>query len=82
MKQKYYLALNAQEHRLMIESLNKLRNKLIADGKYTDAVDEVLLKIIGAKQKKFKVIYKEAWLFMMKRTVFGMNFKATITFPA
>ena len=60
MKQKYYLALNAQELRLMIESLNQLRNKLIADGKYTDAVDEVLLKIIGAKQKKFKVIYKEA----------------------
>lgn len=60
MKQKYNLALNTQEHRLMIESLNQLRNKLIADGKYTDAVDEVLLKIIGAKQKKFKVIYKEA----------------------
>lgn len=60
MKQKYYLILNDQEHRLMIESLNQLRNKLIADGKYTDAVDEVLLKIIGAKQKKFKVIYKEA----------------------
>ena len=56
MKQKYYLLLNDQEHRLMIESLKQLRNKLIADGKYTDAVDEVLLKIIGAKQKKFKVI--------------------------
>ena len=60
MKQKYYLILNDQEHRLIIESLNQLRNKLIADGKYTDAIDEVLLKIIGAKQKKFKVIYKEA----------------------
>lgn len=60
MKQKYYLALNDQERRFVIESLNQLRNKLIADGKYTDAVDEVLLKIIGAKQKKFKVIYKEA----------------------
>ena len=60
MKQKYYLVLNDQEHRLIIESLNQLRNKLIADGKYTDAIDEVLLKIIGAKQKKFKVIYKEA----------------------
>lgn len=60
MKQKYYLVLNDQEHRLMIESLNQLRNKLITDGKYTDAVDEVLLKIIDAKQKKFKVIYKEA----------------------
>ena len=60
MKQKYYLALNDQERRFVIESLNQLRNKLIADGKYTDAVDEVLLKIIIAKQKKFKVIYKEA----------------------
>ena len=59
MKQKYYLALSNQEHRLIIESLNQLRNKLIADGKYTDAIDEVLLKIIGAKQKKFKVIFKE-----------------------
>jgi len=60
MKQKYYLVLNNQERRFVIESLNQLRNKLIVDGKYTDAVDEVLLKIIGAKQKKFKVIYKEA----------------------
>ena len=59
MKQKYYLALNDQERRFVIESLNQLRNKLIVDGKYTDAVDEVLIKIIGAKQKKFKVIFKE-----------------------
>lgn len=50
MKQKYYVVLNAQKHRLMIESLNQLRNKLIADGKYTDAVNEVLLKIIEAKE--------------------------------
>lgn len=60
MKQKYYLVLNDQEHRLIIESMNQLRNKLIADGKYTDAIDEVLLKIIGAKQKKFKVIFKSS----------------------
>lgn len=60
MKQKYYLALNDQERRFVIESLNQLRNKLIAGGKYTDALDEILLKIIYAKQKKFKVIYKEA----------------------
>ena len=56
MKQKYYLLLNDQERRFVIESLNQLRNKLIVDGKYTDAVDEVLIKIIGAKHKKFKVI--------------------------
>ncbi len=59
MKQKYYLALNEQERRFVIESLNQLRNSLIANGRYTDAVDEILLKIIGAKQKKFKVIFKE-----------------------
>ena len=59
MKQKYYLVLNEQERRCVIESLNQFRNKLIADGKYTDAVNEVLLKIIGAKQKNFKLIVKE-----------------------
>ena len=57
---KYYLALNDQERRFVIESLNQLRNKLIAGGKYTDAADDVLLKIIGVKRKKFKVIYREA----------------------
>ena len=59
MKQKYYLLLNDQERRFVIERLNQLRNKLIAGGKYTDAVDEELIKIIGAKQKNFKVIFKE-----------------------
>lgn len=45
---------------MVVNCLNEMRNNLIAKGKYTDAVDEVLLKIIDAKQKKFKVIYKEA----------------------
>ena len=30
MKQKYYLALTTEEWRLMIECLNKLRNRLIS----------------------------------------------------
>ena len=60
MKQKYYLALAAGEWRLLIECLNKLRTRLILESRYTDAVDEVLLKIIDAKQKKFMVIYKGA----------------------
>ena len=57
---KYYIALGDLEGKIIINCLNEMRNKLIADGKYTDAIDEVLLKIIGAKQKKFKVIFKEA----------------------
>ena len=59
MKEKYYIVLNEYERRIIINSLNELRNRLIAKGRYTDAVDELLLKIINAKKKKFKVIYKE-----------------------
>ena len=44
---------------MVVNCLNEMRNSLIAKDKYTDAVDEVLLKIIDAKKKKFKVIYKE-----------------------
>lgn len=51
MKQNYYLALDTAERRLIIESLNKLRSRLIAAGRYTDAVDEVLIKFVNAKVK-------------------------------
>ena len=57
---KYYIALDDFKRRGVVNCLNEMRNSLIANGKYTDAVDEVLLKIISSKQKKFKVIYKEA----------------------
>lgn len=60
MTKKYYIALDDYERGTIINCLNEKRNKLIADGKYTDAVDEVLLKILNAKLKKFKVVYKEA----------------------
>ncbi len=59
-EKKYYIALDDFERRVVVNCMNEMRDKLIASGKYTDALDEVLLKIIGAKQKKFKVIYKEA----------------------
>ena len=55
---KYYIALDDFERRVVVNCLNEMRNNLIANGKYTDAVDEILLKIIDAKKKKFKVIYK------------------------
>ena len=41
-KQKYYLAIDDYGHSVIIDSLNNLRNKLIADGRYTDAVDELI----------------------------------------
>ena len=59
MKQKYHLAMDDAERRLLVGSLNDLRSRLITEGRYIDAVDEVLLKIIGAKRKRFKVVYTE-----------------------
>ena len=54
MKQKYYVELNQQEWRLIIEGLNRFRNELIAAGRYTDAVDEIeiLIKVAKAKPQK------------------------------
>ncbi|NLA77823.1 MAG: hypothetical protein GX851_08375 [Clostridiales bacterium] len=57
---KYYIALDDFERQVVVNCLNEMRNRLISEDKYTDAVDEVLLKIINAKTKKFKVVYKEA----------------------
>ena len=57
---KYHLALTDNEYSLIIKSLNDLRNDLIAQGRYTDAVDDVVVKFIGAKKKNFKIIYQES----------------------
>lgn len=54
-KQKYYLAIDDYERSAIINSLNNLRNKLIADGRYTDAVDELVIKFAHAPLKKFKI---------------------------
>lgn len=53
-KEKYYLAIDDYERSVIINSLNNLRNKLIADGKYTDAVDELIIKFAHAPIKKFR----------------------------
>ena len=62
MKDVRVIEFDKYEYGIVINALNEFRNKLITEGKYTDAVDEVLPKILNAKQKKFKVIYKEAEL--------------------
>lgn len=55
MKDKYHLYLTSEEHRAVINSLIELRNRLLFQGKYTDVVDELLIKFTRAKMKKIKV---------------------------
>lgn len=52
---KYYIALDDGEMHLLVYCLNKLRTRQLEAGKDSSPVDEVLLKIIGAKKKKFKI---------------------------
>jgi hypothetical protein len=59
-EKKYYIALDGYERGVIVNALNEMRNSLLQQGRYTDAVDEVLLKIINAKTKKFKFITKES----------------------
>ena len=54
---KFYIYLTHEERNLIIESLIEKKNELISAGKYTDGVDDVLLKIMQSKKKKVKVVY-------------------------
>ncbi len=60
MNTKYHVYLNYEERRLVIKNLNDLRNRLISEGKYSDLIDEVLVKVANAKVKKIKVVSKSS----------------------
>lgn len=55
MRAKYHIYLTAEERRDVINSLIDLRNDLISRGKYTDIVDELIIKFTKAKVKKIKI---------------------------
>ena len=52
---KYHLYLTHNERRTVINSLICLKNDLISQGKYTDAVDELIVKLTKAKLKRIKI---------------------------
>ncbi len=56
---KYYIVFDEYERGIIINAINDKRNVLIKERRYTDAVDDVLLKVINAKQKRFKIKYTE-----------------------
>lgn len=53
----YHIYLNADEQKQIIISLLNLKNRLIEQGKYTDAVDDILCKVLSAKKRKIKIKY-------------------------
>ena len=57
-EQKYHLYLSKDEYSEALQSLIRLKNSLIAQGRYTDGVDDVLCMVISAKKRKFKIKYR------------------------
>ncbi len=55
MAKKIRLTLNGHEYRIVINAINNMRNRLIQEGRYTDAVDELLLKVVNVPTKRIKI---------------------------
>ena len=56
-EQKYHLYLSKDEYSEVLQSLIRLKNSLIAQGRYTDAADDIICKVISANKRKFKIKY-------------------------
>ena len=52
MEKKYIIAFDDYERRIVVNALNNLRNSLIQQGRYTDAVDDIMIKVIDTKPKR------------------------------
>ena len=44
---KRYLYLTDAEWRVVLLALNRMRSRLVAQGRFTDAVDEIIMKLAG-----------------------------------
>lgn len=54
---KYHIYLDDSEYSGVIQSLISLKNSLIEQGRYTDTVDDVLIKFSKAHKKRVTVHY-------------------------
>ena len=50
-EEKFHIYLNDDEYSRLIQSLIRLKNSLTAQGRCTDAVDDILYKVLSAKRR-------------------------------
>ena len=58
MEKKRYINLDDSEWKIVINALNDLRNSLIQQGRYTDAVDDIMIKLINTKPKRKPLFWR------------------------
>jgi hypothetical protein len=56
-KTTYHTYLDSRERTLLLHSLVELKNQLIQQGRYTDCVDELIIKVTNAPVKRMKIEY-------------------------
>ena len=54
-EQKYHLYISEAERRFLIQNLIWFQNKLRQEGRYTDAVEDLIIKLSKANPKKIRV---------------------------
>lgn len=60
MEWKTVILLDQYERNILINALNEFRNNLLNQQRSTDAVDELMIKIHEARQKKLRVAEAKA----------------------
>ena len=58
-EERYHIALDDYEHGVVIRALNDTKTDLMNEGKSTDAVDDLIIKVGYDPKKKFKVIERK-----------------------
>lgn len=54
-RKKRYLYLSEGELRVLVQSLVRLKNSLILQGRHTDCVDELIIKVLDSPVKRVRV---------------------------
>lgn len=56
-EEKFHIYLNDDEYSRVIQTLIRLKNSLISQGRYTDGASDVLCKVLSTKKRKLKIKY-------------------------
>lgn len=55
-EERYHIALDKYDKNIVINALNTLRNNQVKEERPTDPVDDLIIKVSNAPQKKVKVM--------------------------
>lgn len=59
-EERYYFSFDSCEQGILLRTLNDKKTDLIRNGKSTDAVDDLIVKVGTAPTKKFKVVERSS----------------------